>query len=69
MNNKRLFEFIDSLSFILFFIIVYKKIGSIGAGILGASMLLYYLIFIMFIDGVCNTMARMVAVRVHRGFK
>ena len=69
MNNKRLFEFIDSLSFILFFIIVYKKIGSVGAGILGASMLLYYLIFILFIDGVGNTMARMVAVRVHRGFK
>ena len=69
MNNKRLFELIDCFSFLIFFLIVFMKGGATGAGILAASMMLYFVIYIIFIGGVGNTMARMVVVRIRRGFK
>ncbi|MCR4749578.1 MAG: hypothetical protein K5877_07320 [Lachnospiraceae bacterium] len=69
MNNKRLLDFFGYLSFLIYFIIVFIKTGMIGGGLLGLTLLLYYVIYIVFIDGVGNTMARMVAVRIKRGFK
>lgn len=69
MNNKRLFEFIDCLSVISFFIIFFRKAGATGAGIFAAAMFFYYILYVIFIEGVGNTMAKMVAVRVRRGFK
>ena len=64
MNNKRLLDFFGYLSFLIYFIIVFIKTGMIGGGLLGLTLLLYYVIYIVFIDGVGNTMARMVAVRI-----
>ncbi|MBR3635296.1 MAG: hypothetical protein IKN47_03790 [Lachnospiraceae bacterium] len=69
MNNKRLFEFIDCLSVISFFIIFFRKAGATGAGIFAAAIFFYYILYVIFIEGVGNTMAKMVAVRVRRGFK
>ena len=69
MGNKRLFEFIECLSFLIYFIILFRKSGAVGAGIFGAAMIFYYFVYVIFIECVGNTLTRLVAARLHRGFK
>ena len=69
MGNKRLYDFIEFVSFLVFFIILFRKAGATGTGIFSAAMIFYYLIYIVFIDCVGYTLTRLVAARIHRGFK
>ena len=53
MGNKRLFEFIECLSFLIYFIILFRKSGSVGAGIFGATMIFYYLVYVVKYHNYC----------------
>ncbi|MCR5799544.1 MAG: hypothetical protein K6G69_05660 [Lachnospiraceae bacterium] len=68
MSIKTLIRISDTFAYIIFFIIIEKLLGEQGLGLFGTGFLTYLIIFILTMGGVKELLAKMVAVRRHRGF-
>lgn len=68
MNIKRLMKTITIFAYIVFFIICERIMDCAGSGLMGISLMIYSLFFLIFIGSIKDTLSKMVSIRRHRGF-
>lgn len=68
MNKKNIFNISGLIAYIVFFMICERMLGCPGTGIVVASLSLYYILFIILMGSVMNTLGKMVLARIRKGF-
>ena len=68
MSISKITNIVNNFIYLIFLIMIYKKIGPDGAGIFGISAFLVWFMFVLLFGGTRTTVSKLVSVRLKRGF-
>ena len=68
MNLFKINKILNSIVLAIFFITVYIKIEALGSGILLAGGIVYYFLYLLFMDSSRPIISKMIISRIKRGF-